>query len=97
MNRPSDWRQREQACDLTHSYIVQAPAGSGKTELLTQRMLGLLARVENPEEVVAITFTRKAAAEMSHRLAEPFAGRRQVRKMAVMNGEDTQTTRAGQP
>ncbi|GAA4363450.1 UvrD-helicase domain-containing protein [Kangiella marina] len=67
---PPDQDVREQAIDASHSYIVQAPAGAGKTSLLTQRILNLLAVVDNPEEIVAITFTRKAAAEMRHRLIE---------------------------
>ncbi len=65
-----DQAVRDRAIGITESFIVQAPAGAGKTSLLTQRILNLLTIVENPEEIIAVTFTRKAAAEMRQRLLD---------------------------
>ena len=83
---PGDQETRARVLNPEQSFIVQAPAGSGKTELLVRRYLGLLAVVDAPEEIIAITFTRKAAAEMRKRIID-----------ALKPVEDTGNTHAHSP
>jgi ATP-dependent helicase/nuclease subunit A len=66
----ADARARAEATDPTRSIVLQAPAGSGKTTVLTARFIRLLATADEPEEILAVTFTRKAAAAMRAHVVE---------------------------
>jgi len=58
------------ACDPRRSVVVEACAGAGKTWMLVSRILRALLEGAQPQEILAITFTKKAAGEMRQRLHE---------------------------
>jgi len=70
--QPIDQKTREEVINPESSFLVQAPAGSGKTTTLARRILHLLTVVEDPKEIIAISFTNKAAAEMHEKVLEQY-------------------------
>ena len=79
------------ACDPQRSVAVEACAGAGKTWMLVSRIVRALLQGTAPHEILAITFTRKAAGEMRARLDEwlrCFAGRPagQLQQELLMRG-----------
>src|ERR1017187_5693169 len=81
----SDRSARARAVRHAGSVLVQAPAGSGKTTLLTQRYLRLLATVDAPERILALTFTRRAAQEMRERVMQALQAASSIECPATMN------------
>ncbi len=67
---PTDQAARDFATDPTHNVILEASAGTGKTSVLVERYLKLLRLGVDPSNVLAITFTRQAAAEMRARIVK---------------------------
>ncbi len=64
----ADAEKRSRVLDPQGSFHLTAPAGSGKTFLLVARFLRLLGLVNHPRQILALTFTNKAAAEMRERV-----------------------------
>ncbi|WP_348673461.1 UvrD-helicase domain-containing protein [uncultured Abyssibacter sp.] len=101
MSAPADQNARDRALRLDRHVVTIAPAGSGKTGLLVRRALRALATVDQPESVVCITFTNKAAAEIRLRIAEaldlaagpvpdqPFAAALHADAVAVLERDHT--------
>src|SRR5687768_1208824 len=67
-DRPSDWAAREYAINPAHDVVLEASAGTGKTRVLVDRYVRLIEQGTDPANILAITFTRKAAAEMRERV-----------------------------
>jgi ATP-dependent helicase/nuclease subunit A len=66
----ADAASREAAVDPSQNVVLEASAGTGKTRVLVERYVNLLLAGVDPGNILAITFTRKAAAEMRQRIVE---------------------------
>ncbi|MGN1063378.1 MAG: UvrD-helicase domain-containing protein, partial [Alphaproteobacteria bacterium] len=74
--------EQRRASNPLSSVWVSASAGSGKTKVLTDRVLNLLLMTGRPEKIICLTFTKTAAAEMANRISNV------LKKWVIMDGAD---------
>lgn len=94
--RPKDKEARDRVLCPHKSFLVRAPAGSGKTTLLVDRYLKLLEMLmkeegRGPENILCLTFTRKAAGEMRKRIQERIQESQLVKDKGIGNRINVQT------
>jgi ATP-dependent helicase/nuclease subunit A len=86
MSRPVDHEIRQAAeTELERSFAVRAGAGSGKTAVLTKRVLNLLEQGVAPGRIAAITFTEKAAGELQRRVRDALEEARRDQPSEVLD------------
>ena len=71
------------AVDPSQNVVLEASAGTGKTRVLVERYVNLLLAGVDPDNILAITFTRKAAAEMRQRIVERLKEASRVRRSSM--------------
>jgi ATP-dependent helicase/nuclease subunit A len=79
---------RDAAVDPTRNVVLEASAGTGKTRVLVGRYVNLIKRGVDPANILAITFTRKAAAEMRERIVDD------LRRSATLSPQDAERWKA---
>src|SRR4051794_21594596 len=75
--------QRAAVTALSGAVQVIASAGSGKTTVLTRRLVNLLRSGVPPEQILSVTFTRKAADEMGLRLKKIINNKQIVERLTI--------------
>src|SRR5688500_20194258 len=73
--RPPDQTARDFAIDPANDVVLEASAGTRKTEVLVKRYVRLIENGIDPSNILAVTFTRKAAAEMRDRILDSLRHR----------------------